>query len=260
MLECFGNAHDERAVDAAGVAEAFAAGEHTAVVGVVDHDSTVGEAVLFKFSEALTDLFIHVLDRIRVLGVGLADLGQVRVIGEQLHRSRIVPGILVVAVSTALVTIADIDDSEKRLVCFPLFPPVGGAFSFADIPGVVVIAATDVVVGLAGVGCVISGLSQQVRIIRDPVVRNFITASHRLSAVGDAIHARDPAGTSRGTDGSVIEAVAVAKSIGGELIDIRGPGIRPPVGTHPGDAIVFAGDPENVGLLLRVQFNAGYHR
>ena len=78
-------------------------------------------------------------------------------------------------------------------------------------------------------------------------MRNFIPASHRLSTVGDAIHAGDPAGTSRGTHGSIIEAVSVAKSIGGELIDIRSPGVRAPVGTHPGDAIVLAGDPENVG-------------
>ena len=76
---------------------------------------------------------------------------------------------------------------------------------------------------------------------------DFITASHRLSTIGNAIHASDPAGTSRSTDGSIIKAVAIAKSIGRELIDIRSPGVGAPVGTHPSDTIVLAGDPENVG-------------
>ena len=78
-------------------------------------------------------------------------------------------------------------------------------------------------------------------------MRNFVAASHRLRTVGNAIHAGDPAGTGRSTDGSIVEAVLVKKSFGGKLINVRSPGIGATVRTHPGDTIVLAGNPENVG-------------
>ena len=148
---------------------------------------------------------------------------------------------------TTLVTITDIDDRKKWLVGLPFFPAIDGPFASTDIPGVIVITATDIVIGLTRVRGVIAGLSQQVGIIGDPVVRNFITAPHRLSAVGDTIHTGDPARTSRSTYGSIIEAETISKSISGKLIYIRSPGVGASIRTHPGNAVVLAGNPENVG-------------
>jgi hypothetical protein len=73
-------------------------------------------------------------------------------------------------------TVTNVDDCEKWLVRLPLFPAVDRACSFTNIPRIVIITTTDIVVRLAGVGGVIAGLSQQIRILGNPVVRNFITA------------------------------------------------------------------------------------
>ena len=55
--------------------------------------------------------------------------------------------------STALMTITNVDDCKKRLVGLPLFPAVDGACPFTNIPRIIIITTTDIVVRLAWIGC-----------------------------------------------------------------------------------------------------------
>ena len=180
VFEFLGDANHQRAVNSAGVYEALAPGEHAAVVGAVNHDGVVSEAILFEFGKALADFLVHLFYGIGILSVGFADLQQVGVIGEQLHLGGIVAGVFVVPVRLALVAVSVVDDGEKGLAGSALFPPIGDFLTLADIPGIVVVTPPDVVVGLTGIGGVIAGFAQQVRVVGDPGMRKVIAASHRL--------------------------------------------------------------------------------
>ena len=76
-----------------------------------------------------------------------------------------------------------------------------------------------------------------------------ITTPHRLGAVGDGVHPGNPTGTSGRTYRRVIEAMGVAKPLSSQLVYGRRLRIGSTITTHPGYAIVFAGDPEDVGPI-----------
>ena len=71
----FRNANNQRAVDSAGIKEAFASREHTAVVGAVDDDGVIGVSTRFEIGEDSSNLGIHLLDCIDVGCVGHSHVG-----------------------------------------------------------------------------------------------------------------------------------------------------------------------------------------
>ena len=79
-------------------------------------------------------------------------------VGKKLHLGRIVPGILVVTMGSALMTIINIHHRKERLSRSPLFPAVWRPLTFAHIPRVIVITATNVVVRLARIRRMITRL------------------------------------------------------------------------------------------------------
>ena len=50
----------------------------------------------------------------------------------------------------------------------------------------------------------------------------------------------------------VVKAVGVSEALLGELVDIWRFGVLRSVATDPGDAVVLAGDPEQIGAVLRL--------
>ena len=62
--------------------------------------------------------------------------------------------------------------------------------------------------------------------------------------------AGDPSRSRGSADGSVIEAVQVTEAFRGKLIQVGGLGIFTTVTTQPRDAIVLAGDPEDVRAVF----------
>ena len=120
------------------------------------------------------------------------------------------------------------------------------AFPALVVPTVFVWTSTDVVICLCGVGCVVAPGPQEIGIVLDLVVRDSVAAAHGLGSVGNSIHAGDPAGPGGGADRGVVEAVEVAESFAGELIDGGSSCIRASVAADPRDPIVLAGDPKDV--------------
>jgi hypothetical protein len=62
------------------------------------------------------------------------------------------------------------------------------------------------------------------------------------------VHAGNPGGTGRGADGTIVKTVKVTKSFLCQLINIWSLGVFAIVATDPLNAVILAGNPENVGL------------
>ena len=81
-------------------------------------------------------------------------------------------------------TVADVHDGKERLARLSMFPAVLRlSFAPLEVPAIFVITSTNVVIRLAGIGRVISGVLEKIRIVANLVVRDFVTTSHRLRAV-----------------------------------------------------------------------------
>ena len=78
---------------------------------------------------------------------------------------------------------------------------------------------------------------------------NVVATPHRLGAVGNGVHAGNPGGTRGGTDGGIVEAEGVPESLLGQIINGRSLGVLAPVAAHPGDPVVFTGNPQDIGLF-----------
>ena len=96
----------------------------------------------------------------------------------------------------------------------------------------------------------VARLSEEIRIVLDPIVGNQIAAPHRLGTVGNPIHPSYPDRSSWSANSGIVETVGVAKSLLRQLINRRCAGIGPSIATHPRHPIVLAGNPENVRALL----------
>ena len=149
-----------------------------------------------------------------------------------------------------LVTVKNVLDCKKWVTWLSLFPRT------TAIPGFFVVAAADVVVGLAAVANKVSRLLQLVWVIRNQVMRNSVATSHWLSSDRNCIVPCDPGRPGRSADRSVIKAMRVTESFSRELIDIRSPRILAAITTHPRDAVVLAGNPENI-RAVRCQSGRG---
>ena len=148
-------------------------------------------------------------------------------------------------------TVSDIEYGEKRLSILTLFP---GACVVAtgivpEILGVSAIGTTQVVVRLRAVAREVSDLLQLLVVEADEG-GNLKSAAHRLRTVRDRVHAGNPGRAGRGANGPVVEAIEVTESIAGKLIDMGGVGVLGSVTTDPFDAVVLAGDPEDVGFFV----------
>lgn len=64
------------------------------------------------------------------------------------------------------------------------------------------------------------------------------------------MHPRDPGGAGWGADRAVVETVEVTETFLCQLIDVGGLGVLATVTTDPLDAVVLAGDPEDVGFVF----------
>jgi len=251
MLVLVRDTNDQRAMRPAGIQEPLAARHHAAVVRAVDDNRVLVEAVLLQGIQRLLDVVVHVLHGIGVLGVTLADGGQVGMIGVQLHLVWIVPRMVGIAVGAAFMTAGRVHHGEERLARLALAPPEA-LLPVQEIPAVTVRPAADVVVRLGPVRRMISRLPQQVGIVLDHVMRNLVPAAHGLRSVGDGIHTGNPGGARGSTDGGVVKAMEIPKSLGRQLVDVGRLAVRSAVATDPEDAVVLAGQPENVGAALSV--------
>ncbi len=136
--------------------------------------------------------------------------------------------------STAFVAVANVDDRKKRFVIFSISPAVLGLFFAAFvIPARFVLASSDVVICLPRIGCVIPCLSEKIRIVADLVVRNDVSASHRLRSIGYSVHTSDPAGSGWGTYRSVVKTVQIAEPLFCKLVNRRCFGIGATIAPNP---------------------------
>ena len=138
-----------------------------------------------------------------------------------------------------------VDNHEERLSLLQFLP-----IQLACIPRALVVPTANVVIRLAGIRSVITGRAKQVGVVLDLVMRNQVAAAHRLSAVRDCVHAGDPARTGRRANGRVVEAIQVAKTFFRQTVDRRRVGVDAAIATDPRDAVVFAGDPKDVGTVV----------
>ena len=148
-------------------------------------------------------------------------------------------------------TVPYVEYGEERLARLS-FLPGAGVVATRVVPEflrVSTFGATQVVIGLGAVAGEVARLLQLL-VVETNEWRDLIPAAHRLGAIGDRMHAGDPSRSGGGADGAVVEAVEVTKSFVGKFVYVRGLGVLAPIATDPLDAIVLAGDPENVGFLL----------
>lgn len=148
-------------------------------------------------------------------------------------------------------TVSDIEYGEKRLSILALFP---GACVVAtgivpEILGVSTIGTTQVVVRFRAVAREVADLLQ-LFVVKADEPGDLKSAAHGLRTVGDRMHSGDPGRAGRGADRTVVEAIEVTESFLGELVDMGSLGILGSVTTDPFDAVVLAGDPENVGFFV----------
>ena len=148
----------------------------------------------------------------------------------------------------AFVRLVVVDDLKKWLLiaqCLPID-------RLRTIPAVLVRPAAEVVIRFLEVARVVTGIVQEVRIQSDSVMRNFVVATHRVRSHRDRKHSGNPSVSHRSADWCVGVAVSISKSFAGQLVDIRSARVRIAVASDPVDAIVFGGQPQNVGAFGRV--------
>ena len=247
-LPFFRNSNDEGAVDSAGIEEALAAGQDTAVVGAIDDNGVLLVSVFLQLREDVSHLGIHSLHGIGVGGIGQPHLGKIWMVGVQLHRGRVglhLPFLL--WKGPALVAVANVADLEEVL------PGLALGELALDSPDPPVIPAADVVVRLAAVGDMVAGFLQEVGVVGDPVMRNLVAAAHRLDSKGDRVVPGDPGGAGGSADGRIVETMGVAEAFLCQPVDVGRLCVLAAVAAHPGDAVVLAGDPEDVRAVGSVR-------
>ena len=218
------------------------------MVRVVDDDGVPVEPVVLEALNGFPDGPVHVFDRSPVLGVSLSHLGNVRMIRSENHFGRIFRFLAQGSESAGFMTVSDIEYGEERLSILALFPSAC-VISPGIVPEILGVSATQVVVGLRAVAREVTGLLQ-LFVVEADEGGDLKSAAHGLRPVGNRVHSGDPRRTGRGADRPVVETVQVAETLLGQLVDMGSLGILGPVTTDPFDAVVFAGDPENVGFLF----------
>ena len=53
-----------------------------------------------------------------------------------------------------------------------------------------------------------------------------------------------------GADRRVVEAIFIAKALGGEPVDVGSLSVGAAVAADPGDTVILAGNPENIGAFF----------
>ena len=137
-------------------------------------------------------------------------------------------------------------DGEEGLARLAFTPPKAD-LPVQDVPAFLVRTAANVVIGFGPVGGVVTGLAEQVRIVLDLIMRDFVAAAHGLSAIGNGIHSGDPGGTRGCAHSGIVKAMCVAETLLSQLIDIGCFAVGSSVATDPGDTVVLAGQPEDIG-------------
>ena len=145
-------------------------------------------------------------------------------------------------------TVSDIEYGEERLSILALFPSAC-VISPGIVPEILGVSATQVVVGLRAVAREVTGLLQLFVVKAD---EGGISNPLRMGCVPLEIACIPVIQDERvgAQTAPVVETVQVAETFLGQLVDMGSLGILGTVTTDPFDAVVFAGDPENVGFLF----------
>lgn len=77
--------------------------------------------------------------------------------------------------------------------------------------------------------------------------RNGVGAAHGVGAGGEGVHTGDPGAAGGGTDGGVGVGVHILESVSGELVKMGGLAVGVAVAGKPLSAVIFGGDPYNIG-------------
>jgi len=136
-----------------------------------------------------------------------------------------------------------VEDGEERLAIGPVFPM---RLSAAVIPN---LAYLFQVVILLGIVCAVVAELPEVGGVHFEVARQAGHAAHMLRAGGRWIDAGDDRRAGRGADRRGRAGLGVAQAALCKAIEVRRDGVRVAVAAKMW-AVVFAGDPENVGQRL----------
>ena len=243
VFEFFGNVHKERHVETGVRGPAFAARHAGAVVGPVENNGIVGEAIGGELREDSAGVGIGGGDAVVVKRPIAADLGCVGMIGGDADLGGVVSRLSVGTEfdDLALVTLRGVEDGEERFAGGAIFP-VGGVGRGVPDGG----SFREVVVLLHVVAGVVTGLAEELR-------KHFLTggigdhAAHVVATGRRAVEAGDDRGARGRADGRNGPGVGVAQGTRSEFIEVRRGRIGIAVGTHL-RAVVLAGNPEDVGL------------
>ena len=242
MLVFFGEKDDEGDVQSGVGGPAFAAGHAGAVVGVVEDDGVCGEAGFFEFFEALASVGVGFADFVVVLGPVLADFGGIGVVGGDADVFGFGDLCVRAGADLAFVAFGGVEDGEEGLVFRAVFP---GGVAGRGVPEFGGLA--EVVVGFAVVGAVVAGFAEEFG-VHFGAVRHGDHGAHVEAAATGGVNAGDDGGAGGGADGSDGPGFFEEHAFGGEGVDVGGAGDFVSVAAH-GGAVVFAGEPEDVGLI-----------
>ncbi len=231
---------------AAALKKALAAGQHAAVVGVVEDDGVVGQAILLKLLQPGGDLFIHQRHVVVIPGPICPHLRGVRLVRGDAHLGGVrgceIQLKLFDGEQAALVGDFVVEHAEERLLRVGPFAPVG--IPARGVPRLLHVDGR-VVVRLGVVGGVIAGLAQ----IGGKALKpggDLALCPHVLGwTAGDRVHAgdeREPRGSANRLGETALEQDALA----GQTIQRRGARQRIAVATEE-SAVVLADQPEDVG-------------
>ncbi len=239
--------HNERHTGAGIEQVALAAGQHAAVVAVVENDGIVRHAALLQLLDPPADLLIYLLNAVVVLRHVLPDFGQIGMIRRHVDFARIVPQIVVVLEQHALVGGAVVEHREERL---PFLAVLVVGLPAGLVPGVLPRARDffRIVIGLGIVGAVVSrGAHQQGEVFCK--VGNVVAAPHMQRAQTAGVHTRDYRAPGRRTHRRVRESIFVKHALGGHLVQVWRGGHLIAVAPQPG-AGILADHPQDVRTVF----------
>ena len=236
--------NDHRHLQAGVARPALVARHAAAVIGIVENDGVSRETGCFEFLEALPSRSIGQRNLIIILRPILPHFRRVGVIRWHADLGGIVNGGVRALAELAFVTAGLVEDGEEGLTALAVLPRgFGGGF----VPHA--LGFGEVVVLLAVVGAVITSFTEELR-IHLRVLWHLRHAAHVLTTGGGRIHAHDDRRARSGADGGTRPRALEQHALGRQCIHIRRGGISITVAAHV-RAVVFAGEPEDVGLISR---------
>ena len=239
VLELVRDVNDERDLQSGIVGPAFAARHAGTVVGVVEDNRIICQAIVGELLEVQAGVGIGFGDNVVVLRPVLARLRRVGVVGGDAHLSGIVELAVWTHAQFALVTFLRVEHSEERLSGLAVAPMSLARGVVPDQAGL-----DEVVILFGIVGTVVAGFAKELR-------EHFLAGgerhhtAHMLGAGGRGVHSGDNRRARRRAHGRAGPRVRVNHPPSGELIHVRRGGERVAVAAHM-RAVVFAGNPENV--------------